>query len=138
VVPPGWQAVFTGLRLAPGARVLVVPVPLVGTTAVMRWQADTGEPRSLVGGYILGPSPTGQAVFSIGPTQPAAEYLNRLWSGRGRVRPSSGALVRSALARWRPAAVVAVTRERSRLGQFLTGLLGRPAMHLGRVLAWRL
>jgi hypothetical protein len=103
----------------------------------MRWQADTGEPGSLVGGYILGPSPTGQAVFSIGPTQNAAQYLNRLWSGRGYVRPADTAEVRSALAYWRPAAVVAVTRERSRLGQFLIGLLGPPAFHVRRVLAWR-
>jgi hypothetical protein len=103
----------------------------------MGWQADTGEPGSLVGGYILGPSPTGQAVFSIGPTQNAAQYLNRLWSGRGHVRPAGSAEVRSALAYWRPAAVVAVTRERSRLGQFLNGLLGPPAFHVRRLLVWR-
>ncbi len=136
--PAGWQAAFARLRLAPDARVLVVPVPLIGDTAVMRWQADTGEPGSLVGGYFIGPSPTGQAVFSIGPTQYAAEYLNRLWSGRGPAGQSYTAAVRSALAYWRPAAVVAVTRQGSRLGQFLTGVLGPPAFHVGKVLAWRL
>ncbi len=139
-VPAGWQAAFTRLRLAPDARVLVVPVPLVGAvrTDAMRWQADTGEPGSLIAGYILKPSPTGQATFSIGPTQSAAVYLDRLWRGGAHVRASSSALVRSALAYWRPAAVVAVTGEGSRLGQFLTGLLGPPTFRVRRVLAWRL
>jgi hypothetical protein len=137
-VPAGWRAALAGLRLAPDARVLVVPVPLVGETAVLRWQADTGEPRSLIGGYFLGPSQSGQAVFSIGPTQRAAEYLNQLRSGRTRVRPSDNAALRSALAYWRPAAVVAVTRQDSRIGQFLIGIFGRPSVRDGRVLAWRL
>ncbi len=137
--PAGWQAAFTRLRLAPDARVLVVPVTLIGHTAVMRWEADTGEPGSMIGGYFLGPSPTGEAVFSIGPTQYAAEYLNHLWSGRAPVGPSSRALVRSALAYWRPAAVVAVTREGSRLGKFLTSLLGPPAFQVrGDLVVWRL
>jgi hypothetical protein len=137
-VPAGWQAAFSRLRLPQDARVLVVPIPLIGATATapMSWQADTGEPRSLIGGYFLGPSPTGQGVFSIGPTQYAARYLNRLWSGRA-ASFRRDALVRSALAYWRPAAVVAVTGKRSRLGQFLTGLLGAPAFSVGRVLVWR-
>jgi hypothetical protein len=135
-VPAGWQAAFTRLRLGPDARVLVIPVPLISDTAPMHWQANTGEPGSLIGGYIIEPSPTGQATFTIGPTQYAAEYLNRLWSGRARLRHP--ALVRSALAYWRPAAVVAVTRKGSRLGQFLTGLLGPPAFQVRRMLVWRL
>jgi hypothetical protein len=134
--PAGWQAAFTRLHLAPDARVLVIPVTLVGHTQIMRWEAETGEPRSMIGGYILGPSPTGQAYFGIGPTQYTAEYLNRLWSGHAHyLHP---ALVRSALAYWRPAAVVAVTRLGSRLGQFLAALLGPPAFHIRGVLAWRL
>jgi hypothetical protein len=137
-VPAGWQAAFSRLRLAPDARVLVVPVPLAGAarTDAMRWQADTGEPGSLIGGYILQPSPSGQAVFSIGPTQYAADNLDALWSGRTRI--GDPALVRSALAYWRPAAVVAVTHEGTLLGQLLTGLLGPPTFHVGTVLAWRL
>jgi len=136
-VPAGWQSAFARLRLAPDARVLVVPVPLAGSvrTTAMRWQADTGEPGSLIGGYVLGPSPTGQATFAIDPWQHAAEYLDRLWKGGARFRQY--ALVRSALAYWRPAAVVAVTRGQSRLGQFLTGLLGPPAFRVGRVVVWR-
>jgi hypothetical protein len=138
-VPAGWQAAFARLQLAPGAPVLVIPVTLLGHTQVMRWQADTGEPGSMIGGYFLAPSPTGEAIFSpIGPPEPTAEYLNHLWSGTARVRPSSAALVRSALAYWRPAAVIAVTAVGSRLGRFLIGVLGRPGFQGGGVLAWRL
>jgi hypothetical protein len=43
-VPAGWQAAFARLRLEPDARVLVVPIPNVGHSMAMRWQADTGEP----------------------------------------------------------------------------------------------
>ncbi len=139
-VPAGWQAAFARLRLAPGARVLVVPVPLVTNTKPMRWQATTGEPATLIGGYILGPGTTGQAVFNLGATQDAATDLNEISIGGGHARAVAGpapAAVRSALASWRPAAVVAVTNRSSRLAQFLTRLLGRPAFDVGRVLAWR-
>jgi hypothetical protein len=102
----------------------------------MRWQADTGEPRSMIGGYFVGPGPTGERTFSIGPTQYAAEYLNRLWSGQAPFLHA--ALVRSALAYWRPAAVVALTRKGSRLEQYLTGLLGPPTFGVRKVLVWRI
>ena len=136
-VPAGWQQAFTRLRLAEDARVLVVPVTLIGHTEVMLWQADTGEPRTMIGGYFLGPDATGQFTLGMsGPARHAAEYLNRLWSGRAPYRRS--ALVRSALAYWRPAAVVAVTRKTSALGQFLISLLGPPTFGVGRLLVWRL
>jgi hypothetical protein len=105
-------------------------------TDAMRWQADTGEPRTMIAGYFLGPDRTGQASFSIGPPLAAAEFLNRLHDGRSRVWPSSPALVRSALAYWRAAAVVAVTGPGSSLGRFLAGLLGRPSVRAGQVVAW--
>jgi hypothetical protein len=136
-VPAGWQEAFSRLRLAPGARTLVVPVPETSHTQSLRWQADTGEPSSLVGGYFLGPSATGQATFDLGPTQPAADYLDWLWRDRHLVSAWSPRLIRSALALWRPAAVVAVTSEGSQLGRFLTGLLGRPAFQAGNVVVWR-
>jgi hypothetical protein len=146
--PVGWRVAFDRLRLAPDARVLIVPVSLLGATAAMRWQADTGEPGSMIGGYFLAPSNAGEAVFSIGPTRFAAEYLNELWAGRDGVPLSDdasvravavqSAAVRSALAYWRPAAVVTPTRENSRIAQFLIGLFGQPSFRDGRVLAWRL
>jgi hypothetical protein len=136
-VPAGWQATFSRLRLAPDAPVLIIPVTMISFTKVMRWQADTGEPGSMAAGYFVGPSPRGHPVFSIGPPQTAAKYLNNLWARKGRVYRSSAALVRSALAYWRPSAIIAVTSENSRLIQFLTSLLGPPGFHVGRVVAWR-
>ncbi len=80
--PAGWQAAFTRLRLAPGARVLVVPVALQRRTEAMRWQADTGDPASMIGGYFIGPNRLGQqAIYVPGPTTTAAQYLDSLWSG---------------------------------------------------------
>jgi hypothetical protein len=135
-VPPGWQAAFARLHLPPAARVLVIPVTLIAHTEVMRWQADTGEPQSMIGGYVLGPGRKDEASFSIGPTQPAAEYLNLLYARRARLLQPG--LVRSALDYWRPAVVIALTGKTSKLGQFLTGLLGPPAFEVGHLLVWRL
>jgi hypothetical protein len=134
-VPPGWEAAFTRLDLPPAARVLVIPVTLIGHTEVMRWQADTGQPRSMIGGYFLEPGRGHEATFSIGPTEYAAEYLNRLYSRRARyLHPG---LVRSALSYWRPAAIVALTRKTSKLGRFLISLIGPPTFEAGRLLVWR-
>jgi len=138
-VPAGWQAAFARLRLAPDARVLVVPIPNVGHTQPMRWQADTREPGSMIGGYFLGPTPgTGQAMFDPGPAKSTGKYVDRLWDGRSRVSGSSAARIRAALALWRPAAVVAVTSPRSQLGRVLIEVFGQPGFHGGQVLAWRL
>jgi dolichyl-phosphate beta-glucosyltransferase len=137
-VPAGWQAAFRRLGLTSDARVLVVPIPILRCTPAMRWQADTGEPRSLIGGYFLGPGSGGQATFSPGPTTIVARYLDRLWVGGSASGSSSTALVRSDLAYVRPAAVVAVTSADSVLGQFLTRILGPPAFQVADVLVWRL
>ena len=45
--------------------------------------------------------------------------------------------MRGYVARWRPAAVVAVTRRTSRLGRLLTTVFGPPSFATGRVLVWR-
>jgi hypothetical protein len=137
-VPAGWQAAFARLRLAPDARVLVVPIGNVGHTEAMRWQAETGEPASMIGGYFIGPSPSGQAMFDPGPARPADKYVDWLWSGRRRAVASSAAQIRPALRYWRPAAVVAVTTPGSGIGRVLTALFGRPSFRVGQVLAWRL
>jgi hypothetical protein len=137
-VPAGWNTAFTTLRLPPDSRVLVVPVPLNTYTPPMRWQASTGEPASMIGGYLVSPGPDGEPSFSIGPTEGAADYLNRLALAPAGVSLASTGLVRSALASWRPAAVVAVTTPGTPLAQFLTRLFGRAAIRVGSVLAWRL
>jgi hypothetical protein len=138
-LPAGWQAAFAGLRLAPGARVLVVPIPNVEHAQPMSWQADTGEPGSIIGGYFLGPAPrTRQPIFDPGPSKAAEQYLDGLWAGKERIDGSSAARIRAALAVWRPAAVVAVTGPGSPLGHALIEVLGQPGFRGGQVLAWPL
>ena len=85
-LPGGWHAAFARLRLAPGAPVLVVPIPASTFTEAMRWQADTGEPGSLVGGYFLGPGPGRATRVSPDPATLDAEYLDPLWA-RPAARP---------------------------------------------------
>ena len=137
-VPAGWQAAFSRLRLAPDARVLVVPVPNILHTQAMRWQAETGEPGSMIGGYFLGPGRNGRPTFDASPAQGVYRYLYRLWEGRTIADRSSTARLRHYLAYWRLAAAVAITGRDSPLGRALAGLLGRPAFQVGSVLAWRL
>jgi hypothetical protein len=139
-VPAGWQAAFARLRLAPDARVLVLPIPYSHSPQALGWQADTGEPGSLIGGWFIGPNQTGQAsVQYFGPHRltVAVLDLDALWNGQSPVPGLSRGQLRADLAYWRPAAVVAVSSPGSRLGPLLTSLFGRPDVQVGRVLAWR-
>ena len=159
-LPPGWSAVFTSLRLPASAHVLVVPIPMSTFTEPLRWQADTGEPGSLVGGYFMGPAWNGRGYIDANGTPPAGLYLNAMWlkSGTGLPRslaggvpesayPGSGSFVgvkavtdapmRAQIAAWRVTTVVAVAKPDSVLGRYLTALFGPPAAAAGDVLAWR-
>jgi hypothetical protein len=133
--PAGWQQAFARLRLASDARVLIVPLQ---PATVMRWQADTGVPGSVIGGYCIAPTPgTGQAKLCGSGRKPTAAYLNHLWLGKpGAVAPSMAQL-RSDLRYWRPAAIVAVTSRDSQLGRYLSNVFGPPTLRDGSVLAWR-
>jgi hypothetical protein len=158
--PPGWSAVFASLRLPASAAVLVVPLPMDTFTEPLRWQADTGEPSAMVGGYFMGPAASGHAYTDGNGTPPAGLYLNALWLESGRdlpaapasgglspgspgaarfasVKPVTQAAMRAQLTAWRVTAVVAVATPDSVLGQYLIVLLGPPAAAAGDVLAWR-
>ena len=149
-VPAGWTTAFAALRLQAGASVLVVPIPVVSYTAPLRWQADTGAPSSMYGGYFMGPTWNGQPATDGNGLSSEAQYLNQLWAQSSGVSvatvatlPANGLYpdvvqMRAQIAAWKPAAVVAVTSLHSALGQYLTGLLGRPAVIAGGVLGWRL
>jgi hypothetical protein len=139
-VPAGWQATFTRLRLPADARVLVVPVPYSHRSQTLRWQADTGQPRSLIGGWFIGPTPSGQAAVEyFGPPRinTFALYLDALWSGSPPASGPPQRQLQADLAYLRPAAVVAVTSRGSALGRYLTGLFGQPSFQTGQLLAWR-
>ena len=136
-LPAGWSAAFAVLRLPPDARVLVVPVPTATLTDALRWQADTGAPGLLIGGYFVGPAWNGLAYIEGNGVAVTAQYLDALWSGGPAPPAPAPAQVQADLRTWQPAAVVAVTSPDSRLGRYLEGLFGRPAIRSGTVLAWR-
>ncbi|HET7016607.1 MAG TPA: hypothetical protein VFI65_21975 [Streptosporangiaceae bacterium] len=153
-LPAGWTAAFAALHLPDGARVLVVPVPEVHLTEAMRWQADSGQQYSLIGGYFIGPAWDGHAYIDGNGLTATSVYLNELWASGLRpgtplalaaagagIQPAtespSTAQVHADLTAWQPQAVVAVTRPGSPLARFLTGLFGKPAITTATVLAWR-
>jgi hypothetical protein len=155
-VPPGWTAAFAALRLPPSASVLTVPIPMSTFTEPLRWQAGTGQPGSLVGGYFIGPAWNGRSYIDGSGTPPVGQFLNLVWacSPSGlptvlkaglppgacqatSVKDMTVAKVRDQLKAWRVAAVVAVTTPGSLLAQYLTTLLGPPAVATGDVIAWR-
>ncbi len=148
-VPAGWSTAITDLRLPAGAHVLVVPIPVSTFTEPLRWQASTGQPSSLVGGYYMGPTWTGQAATDGNGLSSEAMYLNQLWAKSAHADVAAVATLpaygiypdalqmRAQLRGWKVSAVVAVTSPGSPLGRYLTGLLGRPAEQAGQVLGWR-
>jgi hypothetical protein len=137
-VPAGYRTAFARLALPRDARVLVVPVPYGHVSQPLRWYADTGYPSSMNGGYFIGPNRKGKAMGYGGrKAQAIAKSIDALWHPSSQAKSPTAAQMRSYLARWRPAAVVAVTRRSSRLGQLLTRVLGLPTFSAGRVLVWR-
>jgi len=160
-VPPGWSAAFAALNLPASAGVLTVPVPMSTFTEPLRWQADTGQPGALVGGYFMGPAGNGQAYTDGSGLSQAGRYLNLLWADSGAGLPASltggvpasadpaspsyvridrvpDTRMRAQIAAWHVTAVVAVTVQNSVLGRYLTSLLGPPAVTVGDIVAWRL
>jgi hypothetical protein len=138
-VPTGWDTVFTGMHLPANASVLVVPAPYSHQGEAMLWQADTGQPGELIGGWFLGPLPSGHAVSSYwGPhfTTETVLCLDALWQGSAAGQGCATA-VRAALGYWQPAAVAADTSPGAPLGRFLIGILGKPAVQDGQMLGWR-
>ncbi len=137
-LPAGWSATFGALHLPTNARVLVVPVPTATLTDALRWQADTGQPGSLIGGYFMGPAWNGQAYVDGNGVAATSRYLDALWSGVPATPAPPPSQVAADLGDWRPAAVVAVTSPGSPLGRYLAQLFGRALIQSGRILAWRL
>jgi hypothetical protein len=108
----------------------------------------------------MGPAWDGRAYIDGNGTPQAGRYLNFLWAESGGglpawmgagippsayTRPGTLAPVkvvsleqmRAQIAAWRVAAIVAVVRQNSVLGWYLTVLLGPPQVSAGDVLAWR-
>jgi hypothetical protein len=149
-LPAGWTTAFAALHLPARAHVLVVPIPVATYTAALRWQADTGQPGSMIGGYFMGPTWSGRAATDGNGLSSEAMYLNQLWAESAGVKVSSVATLpvngiypdavqmRAQFRGWGISALVADTSLSSPFGHYLTGLLGKPAVTAGRVAAWRL
>jgi hypothetical protein len=137
-VPHGWRATFAALHLSSTDRVLIAPYPYGATSQVLRWQADTGEPATMIGGMFIAPGEPGRLgrAGRSGMT-PTSYYIDYLWGSYPAGVPST-ARINSDLATWQPSAVVAVTWPGSRLGRFLIKLFGQPTTRIGAVLGWRL
>jgi hypothetical protein len=133
-VPAGWNATFARLRLAADASVLVIPDH---PPQMMRWQADTGQPGSLVGGWCIAPNASGKARSCRTGRTKIAGYLNALWAGQKGVAAPPREQVSDDLAKVRPAAIVVVTSPGSRLERASVKLFGPPTVQVGTVFGWR-
>jgi hypothetical protein len=138
--PPGWQTVLTGLKLAPGANVLVLPFD--GALA-MEWQAATGERISVIGGYCVAPAPNRHGALCgtytlLSPEQfITALRVDALASNR-RLRWPAPATTAEAVLGWRADAIVTPNGPDSRIGRYLIGVFGRPTVERDDVVGWKL
>jgi hypothetical protein len=136
-LPAGYAATFRDLHLPANARVLLAPFPYSATSEVMRWQADTGYPQTMIGGDFIAPnqsahnSRAGRSAMTV-----TSYYLNYLYDGAPDIGTPSTAQIKSDLATWQPNAVVAVATPTSSLGKFLIHLFGQPTADNGQVMGW--
>lgn len=137
--PSGYAATFAALHLTPDSRVLLAPYPYSGTSEVMRWQAETSEPATMIGGDFIAPNQPGrQGRAGRSGMTPTSYYLDYLYNGQFPEPKPSRQQVQADLATWHPAAIVAVAQPASALGKYLIQLFGQPTTHIGNVLGWRL
>jgi hypothetical protein len=137
--PPGWTTVISRLHLPAGAPVLVLPL---GGANVMQYQAITGEPISITGGYCIAPDPAGQATKCDDPPMlsaaEAAVATDSYWIAREPEWPgTTPATTAEALVRWQPAAVVITAANQAGLRNFMIRLFGRPTAAQADVMGWR-
>jgi hypothetical protein len=139
-LPAGWYRTFHSLRLTSSDRVLLVPFPWGSEAQVMRWQADSGLPQTMIGGMFIAPNEPGQEARAgrAGYTD-TAKYLNKLYGEPGqKVSRPSPARLRADMASMKPNAVVAKTSLTTPLGRYLEQLFGRPTVHYGVLYGWKL
>jgi hypothetical protein len=132
--PAGWTTAITQLHLGPDASFLVVPNQ---PPEMMRWQADTGQPGSLVGGYCIAPNAAGKARSCRGGKSATAEYLNALYKGAKNAVSPGRKHVAADLAKMKPAGIIVVTSPGSRLERAAVKLFGLPTVQVGTVFGWR-
>lgn len=138
-VPRGWRATFAWLKLPARASALVMPIPdTVAETRALRWQAETGVPAVLAGGYFMGPNAHGQATSSRHLMPPVVKHIDALLSGGHLGNPLARGTVSALLKAWDPAAVVLVAFPQSAaVAKVLTEVIRHRPRRFGDVLVWR-
>jgi hypothetical protein len=114
----------------------------------MRWQAVTGEPGSLIGGWFVGPDQSGRAITeNYGPVTDnnvavqvnnVVRYLNALSAGTLTYNGINYAQFDVALGYWRPTAIIALPSPHARFESVLVKIFGRPDFRVGQLLVWRI
>lgn len=139
-VPAGWTALVDALHLRPGAPVLMLPV---NAPDLMQWQAQTGSPFSIVGGYCITPAANKHAESCGGEKVSTAKELttsrliNWLADGRKTGGPNRATII-AAMRTWRPVAVVTMPGGGIRLNRYLISFFGPPTARSAGLLGWRL
>jgi hypothetical protein len=139
VTPAGYVQAIQSLHLPSDATVLVVPVPNGGVTRPMRWYAEHGLPQHMIGGDFIDAAAKGRTSRSgrAGETV-LTRYLNALWEKVAKPGPPlTEAQVRSQMAAWKPAGIVADALPGTAIGDYLLKVLGPPAGQYGRFMVWR-
>lgn len=138
-LPSGWQKTFAALHVSAKTRVLLAPFPTSGASQMMRFQADSNEPQTMIGGDFIAPNEPGRlGRAGRAAITPTTCYMNELWSNDPNVTAPSSAQIKTDLATMQPQVVVAVTATSTAMGKFLVSLFGAPDTHFGRVLGWRM
>jgi hypothetical protein len=137
--PGGWSATFDALHLRPDARVLIVPYPYSATSQVLRWQAVSGWPHTMIGGDFIAPNqPAHLSRAGRSAMTPTSYYLNYLYDGSVPHVLPSNATIQANLAAMKPNAVVAEALPGSPLATFLIKWFGPPTTDNYKVMGWRL
>ncbi len=153
-LPHGWRATYASLHLTKTSPVMLVPYPWAATSQVLRWQAETGVPATIVGGDFITPGAKGREARAgrTGETRTSA-YIDYLATGgSGALAPAcqpgwtplsppckpSVAEVRADMAAKDPAAIMAVIRPGSSVWTYLVYLFGPPTSRRGKVYGWKL
>jgi hypothetical protein len=150
-VPGGLTGILSRLHLRPWAPVLVLPQD---PALAMEWQAITGARFSIAGGYCIVRGDDGKAdpcdsAETLRPAQNEARFALEemitevpFGSGPARYYPLSDGpslrVLEQAIAAWR-SEVILVEFDAStwRVENYLLAVLGKPAVRVGNLLAWR-
>ena len=104
---PAWFAHDAG-RLPAGTAVMTVPLAFGIASTPMAWQAEAHDSFDLVGGWALVPGGNGVNDQTISPLEGPVPALQALSDHPRHLSTEQQDIIRAAVLRWRPLAVVVV------------------------------